>query len=283
MTKLLEGKVAIITGATRPKGMGWATALKMAAQGASVVVTGKCRVRPEIELTDFGMPLSDGFSALEALVREIEDLGSRGLAVAVDVTVQDEVTACVEKTCETFGGVDILFNNAGTGVGAGPFLDIPNEQWDLSWQVNVMGMVNFIRAVIPSMRVRGGGSIINNSSVSGQVAYAGLPAYMTTKHAVVGLTKVVAAEFGPEDIRCNVICPGVILTDMGEAEIRFLAKEHGISEEAAEKMLTGNCVMARAGMPSEVGDLVAYLAGPAASYLTGTQLPVSGGWTYGIY
>jgi 3-oxoacyl-[acyl-carrier protein] reductase len=190
--KLLEGKVAIVTGAGRPKGMGRASALKLAEQGASVVVTDLAQKREDLMIEGL-LGIGDEPGALEKVVSEIEALGSKGLAMAVDVTDTDQIRACVEKTCETFGGVDILFNNAGTAIGVGPFLDILSANWDLSWQVNVKGMMEFCRAVIPRMIERGGGSIINNASMAGLGAEPGYGAYVVTKFAVVGLTKLLAA------------------------------------------------------------------------------------------
>ena len=279
--KLLEGKVAIVTGAGRPKGMGRATALKLAEQGASVVVTDVARERKDLQIEGL-LGIGDDFSALERLVTEIEALGSKALAMAVDVTDADQIQACVDKTCETFGGVDILFNNAGTAVGVGSLMDISSENWDLSWQVNVKGMVAFCRAVIPSMMERGGGSIINNASMAGLGAAEGYGAYTVTKFAVVGLTKVVAAEFGRQNIRCNAVCPGMILTDMGEEEIKFISMEKGISMEEARRYFGEVAAMGRAGRPEEVADVVAYLAGPRSGFLTGVALPVAGGLPLGI-
>jgi NAD(P)-dependent dehydrogenase (short-subunit alcohol dehydrogenase family) len=279
--KLLEGKVAIVTGAGRPKGMGRASALKLAEQGASVVVTDLARKRGDLMIEGL-LGIGDDLAALEKLVSEIEALGSNGLAMAVDVTDVGQIQACVDKTCETFGGVDILFNNAGTAIGVGSFLDILSENWDLSWQVNVKGMVEFCRAVIPKMAERGGGSIINNASVAGLGADAGYGAYTVTKFAVVGLTKLVAAEFGPQNIRCNATCPGAILTDMGEEEIAFIAMERGISQEEARKVFDDLAALGRAARPEEVADVVAYLAGPRSAYLTGVALPVAGGARPGL-
>jgi NAD(P)-dependent dehydrogenase (short-subunit alcohol dehydrogenase family) len=274
--KLLEGKVAVVTGAGRPKGMGRASALKLAEQGAIVVVTDVAREREDLTIEGF-LGIGDDFASLEKLVSEIETLGSRGLAIPVDVTDADQIRACVDQTCETFGGVDILFNNAGTGIGVGGFLDVQSENWDLSWQVNVKGMVEFCRAVIPKMIERGGGSIINNASMAGLGASPGFGAYVVTKFAVVGLTKLLAAEFGPQNIRCNATCPGAILTDMGEEEITFIAMREGISQEEARKVFDELAALGHAAQPEEVADVVAYLAGPRSGYLTGVALPVAGG------
>jgi NAD(P)-dependent dehydrogenase (short-subunit alcohol dehydrogenase family) len=279
--KLLDGKVAIVTGAGRPKGMGRATALKLAEQGASVVVTDLARKREELMIEGL-LGIGDEFAALEGVASEIEALGSKGLAMAVDVTDTAQIQACVEKTCEVFGGVDILFNNAGTAIGVGSFLDVLSENWDLSWQVNVKGMVEFCRAVIPKMTLRGGGSIINNSSMAGLGAMAGYGGYCVTKFAVVGLTKLLAAEFGNRNIRCNATCPGNILTDMGEEEIGFIAMERGISTEEARKVFGEAAALGRAARPEEVADVVAYLAGPRSAFLTGVALPVAGGAPAGL-
>jgi NAD(P)-dependent dehydrogenase (short-subunit alcohol dehydrogenase family) len=279
--KLLEGKVAIVTGAGRPKGMGRASALKLAEQGASVVVTDLARKREDLMIEGF-TGIGDDFAALEKVASEVEALGSRGLAMAVDVTDVAQIQACVDRTCEVFGGVDILFNNAGTGMGVGNFLDVRSENWDLSWQVNVKGMVEFCRAVIPSMIERGGGSIINNASNVGLRALPGYAAYVVTKFAVVGLTKLLAAEFGSRNIRCNATCPGVIRTDMGEEEITLTALEKGVSREEASQLLDEWAALGRAAQPEEVADVVAYLAGPRSGYLTGVALPVDGGMQTGL-
>lgn len=280
--KTLSGKVAIVTGAGRPKGIGRAAALKLAEQGASVVVTDICRVRKELEVPEVGFTLGDDVGLLHKLVGEIEGRGGKGLALTLDVTDTDQIAACIEKTCDAFGGVDILFNNAGIVVGVGSFLEIPGANWDLSWQVNVKGMVEMCRAVIPKMQANGGGAIINTSSMAGLTAVAGYSGYTTTKFAVVGLSKSIAAEFGPDNIRCNAICPGNILTDMGEAEVNFIAETRGISHEAALKAYGDMAALARAGQPEEIGDLVAFLAGPHSSFITGAAIPIHGGIQGGI-
>ncbi|MEW6444139.1 MAG: SDR family NAD(P)-dependent oxidoreductase [bacterium] len=279
--RLLEGKVAIVTGAGRPKGMGRATALKLAVRGARVVVTDVGRKRPELEVEGF-LGLGDDLAALESLVDEIRKAGSDGMAMAVDVTEAGQIHACVQRTCERFGGIDILFNNAGTPIATGPFLEIPDESWELSWRVNVKGMKDFCRAVIPKMIERGGGSIINNSSGLGLAAMPGYAGYVTTKFAIVGLTKAIASEFGCQKIRCNAVCPGNILTDMGEAEILFIAAQKGVSLEEARVLFGEPAALGRGGLPEEVAEVVVFLAGPGASFLTGVAIPVAGGLPLGI-
>ena len=263
---LLEGKVAIVTGAGLPKGMGSAAARELAKNGAKVVVT----------------DLEANLDGLEQLAKEIELLGSKGLAVKVDVTNAQEIEACVKETIKAFGGVDILFNNAGTGVGTGPFLELADFHWDLSMKVNVIGMANFCKAVIPEMLKRGGGSIINNSSNYGLGSVAGYGAYSASKFAAVGLSKTIAAEFGDRNIRCNAICPGNIYTDMGEIEVKMVAKREGISLEEAKTMLSEDVAMKRYGKAEEIGETVAFLASDKSSYITGIALQIHGGQSPGL-
>lgn len=282
MMQSLKGKVAIVTGAGQSKGIGRAAALKLAAQGASVVVTDVCRNRDDLVMEGLGLTIGDDFSKLELLVSEMENAGGKGLAMALDVTDNDQIRSCVEKVCDSFGGVDILFNNAGVALGAGPFVDIPEKNWDISWQVNVKGMVELCRAVIPKMQSQGGGSIVNTSSLLGLGAIGGYAGYITTKFAVIGLTKAIAAEFGNANIRCNAICPGNILTDMGEAEVNYIAHEHKMSRDEALQVYGESSALQRAGQPAEIGDLVAFLAGPQSGFITGAAIPISGGMTAGL-
>ena len=261
----LQGKVAIVTGAGKARGMGRATAIALAQRGARVVVT---------DIT----PTPEAAAGLKETARL-----AQGLAIPADITKQDEVRACVAKTVEEFGRVDILFNNAGVGApGAGPFLEIAPDRWQLTWDVNVMGMVHFCQAVIPIMLEQRGGSIINNASLAGLGAIAGLSAYTASKFAVVGLTKALAAEFGPQGIRCNAVCPGVIDTDMGRKEVTLFAEMEGVSEEEAEKILIEPVPLGRWGKPQEVAEAVVFLASDAASYISGATLPVAGALAPGL-
>ncbi len=269
----LTGKVAIVTGASRPRGMGRASALELARQGTDVVVTGLGRRRSDLDLGP-GYQVGTPFTELEKAAEEISALGVRGLPIAVDVSQPDEVEACVAKVVDELGGVDVLFNNAGAAVGVGPFEEIPLDHFDLGWQVNVMGTVHFCRAVAPVMRERGGGSIINNSSISGLSGFAEMSAYTASKWGVIGLTKALAMDLGPDNIRCNVICPGDIVTDMGDVATEMAADQLGMTAD--------EIALRRRGDGDDVAGVVAWLASEASRYVTGAVIPVTGGWAAGL-
>jgi NAD(P)-dependent dehydrogenase (short-subunit alcohol dehydrogenase family) len=277
--KPLAGRVAVVTGAGRPKGIGRATALRLAEQGANVVVTDLCR-KYEGDLAFYAV--GDDWARLQSVVSEIEARGVRGLACRVDVTRREEIAACIDETTATFGVIDILFNNAGTAVGVGPFLAMTQQQWDLSLSVNVTGMFHFCQLVIPKMIERGGGVIVNTSSVAGLGAGDLMCGYHTSKFAVVGFTKAIAAEFGQFAIRCNAICPGMVDTDLGDSEYEFIAQMEGITVEAARQRAADKIALRRQCRPEEVADVVAYLCSPAAGYLTGVALPIHGGMDVGL-
>ena len=161
-----------------------------------------------------------------------------------------QIEACAEAACERFGGIDILVNNAGTTAGAKPFLEISDADWDLSYAVNLRGPAQFCRAVIPVMIRRGGGAIVNNASLAGLGAEAGFGAYSASKHGLVALTKTIAAEFGSQGIRCNVVCPGFVNTDMHRGVNERLAREAGIGldgDPAAALSRRGHGTSGRSG------------------------------------
>lgn len=280
MEKELAGKVAFITGAGKARGMGAVTAATLAARGATVVLSDLCRARPELHWG--ALTVGDSPEELERLAAEIRAMGGNAHAIAVDVTDRAQVEAAMANCVDRFGGIDILFNNAGTVAGAAPFLEVSDADWGLSFAVNVQGMINTCRAAIPVMLTRSGGAIVNNSSLLGITAVAGYSAYTTTKHAVIGLTKTIAAEFGGGGIRCNAICPGMIQTQMGVTEAEMMAREHGVSMEEAKQMMSAPAALRRCGTPEEVGDVVAFLAGPQSRFLTGLAVPVSGGFPMGL-
>ncbi len=274
--KLLDGKTAIVTGAAAPRGIGRATAHRLAKEGACVIVT---------DVASTGTTDASGASnaqRLAEIVELIEQDGGRALALEVDVTKRQDIARCLEKTREVFGGFDVLVNNAGTTVGTGPFLEATESDWETSFQVNLLGPMKFCQAVIPCFQAAGGGVIVNVGSTGSLGAEAGFGAYTAMKHGVIGLTKTIAAEFGGQGIRCNAVCPGYTMTDMHMGVNTRIAAENGLPVETVMEQRYAGVALRRAGMPEEVADVITYLAGPASSYVTGVALPVAGGLSVGL-
>ena len=259
----LDGKVAIVTGASAPRGIGRATARRLVDLGARVVVV-------DLEPT------------LPALQQLAESLGGRAIPLAVDITQRDQIDACIERTRAAYGAIDILVNNAGTTIGARPFLEITASDWEASFRVNLMGAAAFCQAVIPVMVAGGGGAIVNVGSTASLGAEAGFGAYTATKHGLIGLTKTIAAEFGPDGIRCNAVCPGFVMTDMHAAANQRIARSEGLDPAQVAERRYGTVALRRAASPGEVAEAIVHLASPAASYITGVALPVAGGGTVGL-
>ena len=276
----LDGKVVFVTGAGRRRGIGRVAALEMAKAGADVVVSDIARPGPRIG--GLATVAEDDIGLREA-VTEIEALGRRSLALVLDVTDETEVGAGVEAAVEHFGGIDVLFNNAGTPVGVKPFMDLSTDDWMRSWGVHVMGCVFMCRAVVPVMQNRGGGVIINNSSASGLRALPGYGAYTATKHALIGLTKTLALEFGPDGIRAVAICPGDIATDMADLGMELAAAEHGLDPADQESLAPLDTIaLRRRGEAVEVGRAVAWLASSGASYISGESIVIDGALMEGL-
>jgi len=156
-----------------------------------------------------------------------------------------------------------------------------DRQWDVSYQVNLKGLVDFCQGVIPLMVEQGGGAIINNASLAGLGVVAGMAAYNATKFAVVGTTKTLAAEFGRQGVRVNALCPGMIWTQMSETEVdHFIAP--GESRDDAKRRLVADVPLGRWGQADEVANAVVFLAGDRASYISGVALPIAGGLAPGL-
>ena len=220
---------------------------------------------------------------LEERAADIVAAGGEAMALAVDVTDRRQIDHCVATVTEHFGSIDVLFNNAGSPAGCGDFLSMTDQQWDISYQVNLKGMADFCQAALPGMISRGSGAIVNNASLSGLGATPLMAAYTATKFAVVGLTKALAAEFGPHKIRVNAICPGMIWTQMGQSEVEHLRAESESFEEAKNRLVGADLVpLERWAEPEEVASSVVFLASDAASYINGVALPVAGGMAPGL-
>jgi NAD(P)-dependent dehydrogenase (short-subunit alcohol dehydrogenase family) len=257
----LKDKVAIVTGAASPRGIGYAAAQKFARAGADVVIT----------------DLASEVERLNAAVSNIQAQGMQSMVMAVDVTDEKQIQSGVQQVVEEFGGIDILFNNAGVGH-IQPFEETDLTVFDRNYRVNLRGTVAFMQAVIPSMKQRGGGVIINNASIGGLYATPHFSAYEASKFGVVGLTKSVALELGVAGIRVNAICPGQIDTEMGDLIPAYFSEQEGCSIEEMRAMMANEVALKTWASPDQVASVVVFLASDEASYITGVALPVAGGF-----
>lgn len=251
-----SGKTAIVTGAGGD--IGRIAALRFAREGASVVA------------------VDMDADALSAVVDEIKSGGGSAVAVTADVTRGEDVRSYVANAVDSFGGVDILFNNAGIEGVVEPVEDYPEDMFDKVIAVNVRGVFLGMKYVVPAMRERGSGVIVNTASVAGLSGSAGVCAYNASKHAVIGLTRSAAAQLGAENIRVNAICPSPIEGRMIESlEEGFAPGERDQTRE----QISATIPMQRYGKPAEVIGLVTYLCSDDAAFLNGGAYTVDGGMT----
>lgn len=248
----LSGKVALVTGAAQ--GLGEAQARLFAREGATVVVT------------------------------DIDAEGGRDIAAAIggsavfhrlDVTDQEQWATVVEQSVAAFGGVDVLVNNAGTSRAPTRIEHESPDVHDMLLDLNIGGVWHGIRAVVPTMTNRGGGSIVNISSIDGVVGVAGMATYTATKFAVTGLTRAVALELGGRGIRVNSVHPGIMATPL-------VTRAAPHVQEALQELLSRQPIQ-RIGRPYEAAQAVLFLASDESSYCTGCALVVDGGHTAGPY
>lgn len=244
----LAGKVAIVTGAAA--GIGLATARRFAAAGACVVLA--------------DCDEATGAAATAALTAQ----GARALFVRTDVADEDDVRALVARTVAAFGGLDVLFNNAGLTGPEAATADVAQADWQRVLAVNLSGTFHALKHGIPAMLARGGGAVVNNASIFGLVGFAGRAAYSAAKGGVIALTRTAALDYATRNVRINCICPGFVDTRMVDG-----ADAHRL--HAFAKVLVP---MGRLGQAEEVAELALFLASPRASYLTGAVLPQDGGY-----
>jgi NAD(P)-dependent dehydrogenase (short-subunit alcohol dehydrogenase family) len=245
----MQGKVAIVTGGST--GIGRASALAFARRGASVVIA---------DVND---------EAAEEAVELVKAEGADARYVRTDVTDSAQVAAMVEQTVGAFGRLDYAHNNAGmSGMSAG-VVDCTEEQWNHTIALNLTGVFLSMKHEIPKMLVAGGGAIVNTSSGAGLVGFAALPAYVASKHGVIGLTKSAALELVRAGIRVNAICPGTTRTPMIENYIG--------GDPQMEKLMTMASPLGRMAKPEEMAEAAVWLCSDAASFVNGVALPVDAG------
>lgn len=247
--KNFENEVALITGGSF--GIGRATAVAFARRGANVV-------------------MADWIEDNETL-NLVKAEGVKALFVKCDVSKPRDVQNLVEQTIKTFGRLDYAYNNAGIeGVNAQTHL-CTEENWDKTIGVNLKGVWMCMKYELAEMLKVGKGSIVNCASIAGLVGFPGLPAYVVSKHGIVGLTKTAALEYAKQGIRVNAVCPGVIKTPMVD---RTTGKDKAVEKQYEDMEPVG-----RMGQPEEVAEAVVWLCSESASFVTGHALAVDGGWT----
>ncbi|PHP66775.1 short-chain dehydrogenase [Zhengella mangrovi] len=242
------GKAAFLTGAG--SGIGARIALLLAQRGASVAVT---------DVNE---------DAARAVAQTIQADGGKAIALALDVTSTVAASEAVAATIEAFGGLDFAVNNAGVTTPRIATADIPDDEWQRQVSINLTGVFNCMKAEIPAMLARGGGSIVNTSSILGVLAVEHRAGYAAAKHGVIGLTKTAALDYAEQNIRVNAIAPGYvdtpILADRNPEQRAEIASRHPLNR------------MAR---PSEIAESAIFLLSDKASFITGTVLGVDGGYT----
>ena len=246
----VEGKISVVTGASR--GLGKAMAIGLAKAGANVIVT---------DVLD-----------TTKTVNAIKKLSRESLGLKVDVTHKSDVEAMVKEVQEKFGKIDILVNNAGI-LRAGNAEVLDKEDWDKVLQVNLTGQFLCAQAVGRQMMKQKSGSIINIASIAGLGGYASSVPYSASKAGVILMTKTLAVEWGKYNVRVNAICPGVFATDMTDSYLK---------DKQFKDMIQNKVPLGRHAKPDELVGTVVYLASKASDYVTGHALVIDGGWTAGI-
>lgn len=248
MESNFKNKVAIVTGGSY--GIGRATAIAFSKKGAKVVI-------------------ADWIEDKETL-NQIKANGADALFIKCDVSKAEDVHQMVKKTIETFGQLDYAFNNAGIEGIRGSTMDCSEENWDKTLAINLKGVWLCMKYELPELLKQGKGSIVNCASIAGMIGYPDLPAYVASKHGIIGLTKTAALEFAKSNIRINAVCPGVIKTAM-------IDRLTGNKKEAEDQYASMEPV-GRLGTPEEVANAVLWLCSDEASFVTGHAMAVDGGW-----
>jgi len=251
----LQVKVAIVTGAGR--GIGEATALRLTEEGAAV--------------TCVDLEHADRTAVAIAMA------GGRSLALVADVSTEAGNRRLIDETVSAFGGLDVFHANAAVQF-LGLLEETPEEEWDRMHATNLRGVYLGIKQALPALRARGGGSIVITASVLGLVGDPDLAAYGAQKGGLLALCRGIATAHGPENIRCNTICPGDVETEMN---IEFF--DHQPDPEAARKAITDRYPLRRFASPRDVANVVVFLASDEASYLSGIDIPVDGGLLARVY
>ncbi len=273
----LKGKVAIITGSGRREGLGAAMAHRLAAEGCKVVISdiGK-PAGPRMPESAIGVT-----DEMNAVVEEVRSGGGDAHAIACNVMEEDQVDALVAESVKHFGRLDILINNAGIGYIMKPIVDMESSDWDAILGVNLRGSFLCIRAAARQMIKQGeGGRIIN---IASQAAKSGFPfasGYCSSKHGMIGLTRVAAIELGGDKINVNAICPNHVTTGLGAWQNEYFSKALGMSLDEYLAAMKNRIPLGRPGQQEDTANACAFLCSNQAVYITGESMNISGGEEY---
>ncbi len=273
----LAGKVALITGAGRHAGLGEAMAKRLAAEGVTVVISDLGQGKgPEFPEDAIGTT-----AEMEDIVASIRQQGGTATATACDITVPEQVSALIEQVQQQHGRLDILINNAGIGYLMKPITEMVIDEWDAVLGVNLRGAFLCTKYAAEAMIAAGnGGRIVN---IASQAAKSGFPfasAYCSSKHGLVGLTRVAAIELGQHGITCNAICPNHVTTGLGAWQNEYFSEATGRTLEQYMEDMKNRIPLGRPGLQSDTANACAFLCSDQAAYLTGEAMNVSGGEEY---
>lgn len=257
----LSGKTALVTGST--SGIGYGVAKVLASKGANICLNG---FGDETEIETMRQALED-------------DFGVKASYIAADLSNEIGIKGLFAESKTFCDGFDIIVNNAGIQH-VSPIEDFPTEKWKLIQDLMLSAPFYIIREALPYMRSQGWGRVINIASVHGKVASVNKSAYVAAKHGLVGLSKVVALETAKENITCNSVCPGWVLTPLVEKQVDLRAEQEGLSwEDAKMSLLSEKQPSVEFAKPEEIGSIVSFLCSDEASQITGSELTIDGGWT----
>lgn len=267
----LKGKIALVTGAGRPTGIGHALALRLAGEGADVAVSDVCMAKDDSD---------ENFKGLNALADEIKKLGRKAAITPADISDEAQVNAMAEEAAEKLGGLDIVCNNAGAAFALNLSYMISPDDWRRMLDINLTGTFLVSRAAAKLMvKQNRGGSIINTASWRGRYPASFMAAYCVVKAGIISLTEVMALELAANNIRVNAICPGKVETDMEKSGWQLKADAYGKTVEEIKDEEQKKIPLGRIALPEDIANVVAFLASDQSSYTTGQTIYVTGGLT----
>lgn len=277
MSRELAGKVALITGAGRPGGLGQGMARKLAAQGAKIVLHDRGAIAGATAPAHGVGTASD----LEAAAAELASDGAEVVTVTGDLLDEAAIARIVGAAVENFDRLDILINNAGVGYLFGPLVELEAENWDVVLGVNLRAPALATKHAARQMITQGqGGRIINIASQAAKSGFAFASAYTASKHGLIGLTRSAALELGEYGITVNAICPNHVTTGLGAWQNRFMSEARGQSVDAYLDEMKARIPLKRTGTPDDTAATAAFLCSDAAAYITAEAINVSGGEEY---